>query len=792
MDNDGLETSTQPEDSGGVFDASLACNCCRKRKLRCSRENPTCENCRKTGNDCVYETKRAKPGMKAGAIENLHRRLDALERSVEGQQAALGELQSKTSPSNDTSPRQEPSSKEHGLLLSLVQEICNFNNRSPKRAFEKEDVDSSRKRPRNEVDHSDHQTDHQFIVAVPPLPEDAIMEAVISAYFVHVHPWIPMIHETRFHKRLQNAAGRDDLHLVLLSMILVASRYIKDKDLAAAAMRYTGDQQNLRDWVVAKATKALSVENLQALIMICFKDIGDGEACQAWSLVGALSRIVEYLQLTIEDNQEERTSLSEPYTCLAPSTHWTEAEERRRVFWCVFNLDRFCSVTTAWNTSLTSDDVNRRLPCDGITWRKEDPVSTPYFGIWDKSAARIGNPIAFLPTHPVPQVGMMDEEGRTPSEAATSPGVTAATVDMSTVGAFAYCIEATESLSRVTSYFLQQKVNTRDQKDLSSWLTRFKELDVRLVHWKMLLPRKWKVNIAQHSSRMDPNLTLAHVTHNASMILLHQPIAFPPLNWPFRTRLPSLCSVDTCQAAAVEIATITDHYLKTSDHSSPLTNQFAFCVYVAARVLLLYWRHCSTEAPSPEFWLLIQSLDIMSKRWAGLSYELEPRENLASRYSATLVRLHAQCDEDSSFVIRIPAYTTEVKHSAMAPQHSPDFRRPSLRSQGQAYQNPDADRWLQNKMPKDPGSSSRIPFTVVGPPAHQETESQYVPGNMAPNAYPLQGMANTQQELYSDSTTSEDLGMISQMLFDSQFADMDRIISFDDGIFGTEHEIGSM
>ncbi|RMZ84657.1 hypothetical protein DV737_g1160, partial [Chaetothyriales sp. CBS 132003] len=248
-------------------------------------------------------------------------------------------------------------------------------------------------------------------------------------------------------------------------------------------------------------------------------------------VVRALTRMVEYLQLTVEDDETDRPSFSQPYISLPPSQDWTEDEERRRVFWCVFNLDRFCSVTTGWNTSLSSDDVNRRLPCDGITWRKEDPLSTPYFGIWGKSAGRIGNPIVFLPAHPVPQQNMADEEGRTPSEPSTSPGTAAPSVDMSTVGAFAYCIEATESLSRVTSYFLQQKVNTRDQKDLSSWLTRFKELDVRLVHWKMLLPRKWKFDIAQQSSRMDPNLTLAHMTHNASMILLHQPIAFPPLNW---------------------------------------------------------------------------------------------------------------------------------------------------------------------------------------------------------------------------------------------------------------------
>lgn len=30
------------------------------------------------GSSCIYETKRAKPGMKAGAIDNLHRRLGQL------------------------------------------------------------------------------------------------------------------------------------------------------------------------------------------------------------------------------------------------------------------------------------------------------------------------------------------------------------------------------------------------------------------------------------------------------------------------------------------------------------------------------------------------------------------------------------------------------------------------------------------------------------------------------------------------------------------------------------------
>ena len=130
----------------------------------------------------------------------------------------------------------------------------------------------------------------------------------------------------------------------------------------------------------------------------------------------------------------------------------------------------------SWNTSLTSDDVRRRLPACGSIWHKEDPVTTPYFGIWDRSAAKIGNSIAFLPAHyPSPE-----QTVDAPQTPAAVPAGNAA-VDMTTVGAFAYCIEATELLSRVTTYFLQQGIDFRDRQQVGNWLTRFKELDLRLV-----------------------------------------------------------------------------------------------------------------------------------------------------------------------------------------------------------------------------------------------------------------------------------------------------------------------
>jgi hypothetical protein len=217
--------------------------------------------------------------------------------------------------------------------------------------------------------------------------------------------------------------------------------------------------------------------------------------------------------------------------------------------------------TYRWNTSLTSDDVHRRLPSNGGNWAKQEPVITPYFGIWDKSAAKIGNSIAHIPAlYPSPNY---NDHGSSGSPAAKS-GTPA--VDISKLGAFAYCIESTESLSQVTSFFLQQLVDFQDRQEVVSWLTRFKELDLRLVQyvyilisfrsvatpladfcilhsWKMFLPQQWKdsdISCDTSVINMDPNLTLAHI--------------------------------------------ITQKYLTYM--KGIVNSQFAFCLFVAARIML--------------------------------------------------------------------------------------------------------------------------------------------------------------------------------------------------------------
>lgn len=173
-----------------------------------------------------------------------------------------------------------------------------------------------------------------------------------------------------------------------------------------------------------------------------------------------MTRTAEQLQLSVEDEDKPRSASASNgvitrIAFLPPAKDWSEDEERRRVFWNIFLMDRFCSISTGWNLSLTSADARRRLPCEGGLWEAGEPLSspTPYFGVSDQPSSKD----CPLPT------------GRPETE------------DQNLLGGFAYCIEATESLSLVTSFFLHQAVDITRGQDVQLWLMRFKQLDLRLV-----------------------------------------------------------------------------------------------------------------------------------------------------------------------------------------------------------------------------------------------------------------------------------------------------------------------
>ncbi|KAI3546309.1 hypothetical protein CSPX01_04388 [Colletotrichum filicis] len=768
----------------------------------------------RTDSPCVYDLKKNKPGVKPGAVESLNRRVEVLENALL-QKSSDGSYPTSNGNGNIES-HSAPAESQNvvGILSLLARELHKLNSKTkpgsqagtPEGAaehavFSPTTSSSSRRntidgveivshphnqpRKRRRVDSCGNPNidlafpleDLENITTSLPPPE--LLEDIINIHFNIIQPWIPILHETQFRRRVHDPEQLPRLVVVLHAMVVAALRFVDNSEIRLSALEVERRTSRSRNIVILNAMDHLSVENLQALVILAFNDIGNGDASKAWSIVGSLTRTVEYLQMSIEADHQDKEPLLKPLPSIPPPQNWTEEEERRRVFWNIFNLDRFCSVTTGWNTSLTSDDVYRRLPADGGLWHKEESVITPFFGIWDRSAAKMGNSIAFLPAHYPSPEQTADAPPQTPITAHPRKGPN--TVDMTTVGAFAYCIEATESLSRVTTYFLQQKINFLDRQEVSSWLTRFKELDLRLVHWKMFLPQKWKdSNISRQPAliNMDPNLTLAHITHNTSMILLHQRIAYPEPRWSNIVKLPSFCSAETCQEAAVETTTITEKYLKYTPENSPATSQFAFCVFISARVLLVHWRYYDAEL-APEFWTLVESMEEMAKRWVGPILKEKHAQCLAGKYAAQLRDLHRKCQADPQFTVDVLGYSSGVGGQGCSPAaQTPAFSH----QQGNALFAQSSNRMAP------PVSSPLAPNQTTGlsqsrpPPIfpNQQPQGQMRQGSMmGPMGSPMPMTGFTPR----DSDAPDELSAISHMLMDQRFMEMDRIISFDDMMF---------
>ncbi|KAG2171263.1 hypothetical protein INT43_002885 [Umbelopsis isabellina] len=543
-----------------------ACVQCRKKKHKCSRGEP-CQSCLASGSTCFY-TEYKKRGAKPGYIETLTRRMDQLESLVLGQSLLLA------------SQGHIPPIKNEDTLKQTLDQVRNTlnsakSNGSAEMASNHGSPQQERERKRKRSYYSE--TDFDSI-----LPPEGLLVELVRLHFERIHPWIPILHQLTFE---QNFKTRNRSEIVLAA---ITAATIKFTDLDHTQQKYY--YKRCRQAVILASMDRFSVETLQASVIIAYDTIGSGRGPRSWSIVSSATRVVEQLGLAGEDDDMEKNKLLNRVGFLSPPKNLTETEERRRIFWSIFQMDRFCSVTTGWNTSLTSTDVKRRLPTNGEWFKERIYKQARYFNISD------------------PDVDSTDANDA--------------------LGGYAYLIEATECLNRVACFLLREKIDFTTRDGLRRWFDGFQALDAMLVRWKTFLPEKWQVATVNPTGGMDENLTLAHISHNTSVLLLHHNVAYPPTD--LNIRLPSLNSSQTCFAAAMEITTITSQFLVHVRIA--VSPPFAFCLFVAARTILAHSLHYRTDL-DPSFGVLVQSLREISKRWAANGPETD---NLAGKLATKL------------------------------------------------------------------------------------------------------------------------------------------------------------
>ena len=140
------------------------------------------------------------------------------------------------------------------------------------------EVLSPRKRKREDADYQDSNLDWSTLDdedAVPPLPSETVLEAIVETYFSKVQPWIPFLHMPTFRARLKDQRERPKIKVLLHSIVASTMKHLKLADFGIDQAEMKRQVRISRNVVTLHAMGSLSVEKLQALILLAFDYVSD-------------------------------------------------------------------------------------------------------------------------------------------------------------------------------------------------------------------------------------------------------------------------------------------------------------------------------------------------------------------------------------------------------------------------------------------------------------------------------------------------------------------------------------
>ncbi|KAK4684956.1 hypothetical protein P7C73_g5204, partial [Tremellales sp. Uapishka_1] len=344
-----------------------ACEFCKKRKLKCSAETPSCASCRRSGRECVYSQKKQKSRVKV-----LEDRLVELERKLDG--GAAGE---QITPESSGSDYLSTAEKRTDPGLMTLADAAASDGLYPWEGMSVEAIAA-------EI--------AKTVITETKGPGDKIVEHLLNLYFGP--PSLPSLHAIIPPSTLSSRFRSSDLPHHCLSLALLVpllalspSRTLSAKDRQAqfhallsplarseAAALYANTDSRLLDGIAAGAIRSWTnyssarflegITDLSSIMTLVWQTglgklggIGDGflPDSQAPTRAARLQR------------EELLRGIMHKGTLVNPPRDGRELGERIHLFWMVYILDRGGAIGWHVPTCLADEEITTPWPRDDYT-----------------------------------------------------------------------------------------------------------------------------------------------------------------------------------------------------------------------------------------------------------------------------------------------------------------------------------------------------------------------------------------------------------------------------------------
>ncbi|ORY07212.1 hypothetical protein K493DRAFT_332834 [Basidiobolus meristosporus CBS 931.73] len=231
------------------------------------------------------------------------------------------------------------------------------------------------------------------------------------------------------------------------------------------------------------------LSTIQALLIFSYYEYTNARISRSWMYLGMAVRMAQELGINRID---EGGSVENQ----CPS-EWVEVETRRRVWWSCFIRDRLVSSGTGRSMAIDEQDTRVLLPCDDRDFNNENPVETVLLDISDNAST-------MLPSSVSHQSSKKEN----------------------CIGYRAHWVKLVALLGRVSQFVNSPKF--RKSRSSVETLARFTLLENSLTAWSESLPAQFKypckvVNEATPSGYSRAAFIICiHMLYHAIIILLHR------------------------------------------------------------------------------------------------------------------------------------------------------------------------------------------------------------------------------------------------------------------------------
>ncbi|KLP11978.1 uncharacterized protein FFB20_05465 [Fusarium fujikuroi] len=364
------------------FTGYRACLECRRKKTKCDMRLPTCGLCLRTGNSCTFPTKRKSPtfkhpnGRKKRTVDaqKLERLVDLLESRLSSGNQELQDLSPQSErlisdnliqTPKDSQPVHTPSTEGRD------RDAIGFANASPPRTPEYS----------AEIGQTPMSCSESFDQASNWLsvPESIAIE-LVHLFFEKIQPWLPLLHRPKFFASYINSSASgfcvasslgDHDKLIIHGVLALAARhstnaYFADVPAPDRGNKLLKEACDLYGKLRA-ADELPNIEYLQGCVLLAVNLAVDGPCHRTWILTGISVRMAYDLDLCNLDDGEEVCSDAE---------EWTAMEERRRLFWVLWELDTFLSTIARRPRAIDHRRMAVLLPVSDAAWFAQEPVGS--------------------------------------------------------------------------------------------------------------------------------------------------------------------------------------------------------------------------------------------------------------------------------------------------------------------------------------------------------------------------------------------------------------------------------